>query len=382
MQVVEVSVGKLNPSAYNPRVISDEDMDSLKRAMEEFGCVEPLVVNKDFSVIGGHQRLVAAKDLGWKKVPVVMVDLPQDKAMALNLALNRIHGDWDFGKLRDVLEEIDTGAFDIELTGFGPEEIENIMTWVPEEEVQEEVPVDLVTPEKPKSKRGEIYELGPHRLMCGDSTEKKDVELLLTGFNPTLIIADPPYGINLDTDYSKMTSSRSMGKAKKYRKIEGDDVRFDASKVVLPSCDEQFWFGADYYISTLENIGGMGSWLVWDKRLDESADDIFGSCFELIWSFNRHKRWILRYKWAGFFTGGEERQYDHPTTKPVALMLRLIDLAGGNGHLYDPFGGSGTSIIAADQHNLMCYAMEIDRGYCDVIRRRYAEHVDAPELIP
>lgn len=128
MQVVEVSVGKLKPSAYNPRVISDEDMDSLKRAMEEFGCVEPLVVNKDFSVIGGHQRLVAAKDLGWKKVPVVMVDLPEDKAMALNLALNRIHGDWDYPKLKDVLEELDTGAIDMELTGFGPDEIEQLMT--------------------------------------------------------------------------------------------------------------------------------------------------------------------------------------------------------------------------------------------------------------
>lgn len=128
MQIVEVSVGKLNPSAYNPRVISDEDMDNLKRVMEEFGCVEPLVVNKDFSVIGGHQRLVAAKDLGWKKVPVFMVDLSEEKAKILNLALNRIHGDWDYPMLRDMLVDLDTGAFDIELTGFGPSEIEDLFT--------------------------------------------------------------------------------------------------------------------------------------------------------------------------------------------------------------------------------------------------------------
>lgn len=129
MQIVEVPIGKPNPSVYNPRVISEEDMVNLGRSMDEFGCVEPLVLNKDYSVIGGHQRLVAAQALGWKKIPVVMLDLPEDKAMALNLALNRIHGDWDFGKLRDVLEELDTGAFDIELTGFGPEEIEKVMTW-------------------------------------------------------------------------------------------------------------------------------------------------------------------------------------------------------------------------------------------------------------
>ena len=248
--------------------------------------------------------------------------------------------------------------------------------WVDEEVVEDDVPE--VT-ENPVSKPGEIYQLGRHRVMCGDSTKIEDVEKLMDGKKADLFISDPPYGMRLDTNYSGM---HGMHRGKNHEKVIGDNEDFDA-QTILPmvvNIPEQIWFGADYYGHSLGDTEHTGSWCVWDKRVEESQDKGFGSCFELLWSKKKHKRMIYRYQWAGFFTQGEKRDFDHPTEKSARLVGHLVkDYSKDGDIVLDLFGGSGSTLIACEQTNRICYGMEIDPKYIDVIRKRYAKFIGKEE---
>lgn len=219
---------------------------------------------------------------------------------------------------------------------------------------------------------GDLWRIGDHRLLCGDSTLRADVERVMDGEKANIVIADPPYGMKLDTDFSGMTSAKSFGRGRKHKKVIGDEKPFDAQSVIGCDCKEQFWFGADYYAKSIGDTEQSGSWLVWDKRLTDSAGLIYGSSFELIFSKQKHKRDILRHLWAGFFTGGEERTFDHPTEKPVSLIIDLINLCNDAPVIYDPFCGCGPSLVACQNLSRKCRAIEISPEYCAVILERMA----------
>lgn len=221
-----------------------------------------------------------------------------------------------------------------------------------------------------------------HKLICGDCTDRAVVERVMGGEKAGAVVTDPPYGMDLDADYSALTSERSMGKSKTHAAVIGDNKPFDASTVVGCDCKEQFWFGADYYAKSLGDTERAGAWLVWDKRLTESADLMYGSCFELIWSKQKHKRDILRHKWAGFFTDGKERSYLHPTEKPTELIEDLIGLCGDAVIIYDPFSGSGTTLIAGERLGRKCRAIEISPAYVAVSIQRWVDATGGvPELV-
>lgn len=226
--------------------------------------------------------------------------------------------------------------------------------------------------EKWQVKTGDLWQIGEHRLLCGDSTKREDVERVMQGEKAGAIITDPPYGMKLNADYSSLTSDKSFGKGRHHEPVIGDDKPFDASAVIGCDCKEQFWFGADYYAKTLGDTENTGAWLVWDKRLTESADLMYGSCFELVWSKQKHKRDILRHKWAGFFTEGEKRDFTHPTEKPVSLISDLIGLCADADIFYEPFCGSGTTMVACQNLSRKCRAIEISPNYCAVILERMA----------
>ena len=188
-----------------------------------------------------------------------------------------------------------------------------------------------------------------------------------------IIISDPPYGMDVDTDYSSMTG---WATGKKYDKVLGDNKPFSFDVFAQIKADEVIVFGADYYVETLPNFGKDGSWMVWDKRVDESKDAMFGSGFEMIFSKIRHKRKIYRKQWAGFMGDKDARNRVHPTQKPVDLIVSLIkDFSDEGDIIIDLFGGSGSTLIACEQLNRTCYMMEIDPKYCDVIRKRYAKFI-------
>ena len=385
MQVKTVKISELRPHPKNPRVHPDSAIEKLVRSIKEFGWTNPILVSADGYILAGHARLKAAEKAGIEEVPVIYLPLEGAKAEAYLIADNRLQDetDWDLPKLKDLLLELDTGEFDLELTGFDMDEIEDLMTQfhVPEEIIEDVVPEP---PEEPITKPGDLWILGRHRLLCGDATKKEDVEKLMNGVKADMVLTDPPYGMHLDTDFSSIKGSmKSIGRknhtqGNKYNKVIGDNEDFTPKLITtifnnFGYCKEMFLFGADYYAELLPNKND-GSWLVWDKRKESQADAI-GSEFELCWSKQKHKRRILRHDWFGFLSS--ENSYDarhrvHPTQKPITLFVDIINQWGKSAKvIVDIYGGSGSTLIACEQLNRTCYMMEIDPVYCDVIVQRY-----------
>ena len=240
-----------------------------------------------------------------------------------------------------------------------------------------------------------------HRLLCGDSTDAATVERLMDGKKADLVFTDPPYGMNLDTDWSNAKSDVKFYTEKgckrhgnKYNKIIGDNIDYDPAFIFnnFEYCKEFFLWGADYYSERLLNKN-KGSWIVWDKRSNENTeinyvkqlDKMFGSCFELCWSKNNHKREIVRIKWAGIFGTEKEPDKDksrkHPTQKPVLLVEWFLNKYSQEFNIcFDPFLGSGSTLIACEKTNRICYGMEIDPHYCDVVIQRYVDYTGNNKL--
>lgn len=204
MQIKIKSINELNPSAYNPRKDlqpGDPEYEKLKKSILEFDYVEPIIWNqRTGNVVGGHQRLKVLQELGHAEVEVSVVDLPEDKEKALNLALNKISGEWDLPRLKDLLEELNTGAFNIEITGFDQAEIDELITQfqVPAEIMEDDFDVEAEAEKitEPVTKPGNIWQLGKHRLMCGDATVQGDVIKLMDGQAAGMVFTDPPYNMD------------------------------------------------------------------------------------------------------------------------------------------------------------------------------------------
>jgi DNA modification methylase len=369
--VRRVKVVDLIKAPYNPRTISEQQASALRKSIDTFGLVEPIIINDQTgNVVGGHQRIDALVASGVKETDVIVVNLDADNEKMLNVALNKVSGEWDDQKLRDLFNDIGGGELDLTLTGFEPTEIESLLGLFANEGLTD----DDAIPEHVETvcKTGDIWQLGEHRLMCGDSTDAGSVALLMNGEKADMVFTDPPYGMNLDTDYSKLTTENTFGCGKKHRRVINDDKQFDA-RFLMDMSKDVVLFGADYYVDTLPNSGKDGSWMIWDKRLGDSQDKGFGSCFETIWCKQKHKRWMLRHEWFGFFTGGEKRAYEHPTTKPVGLLAEIFKKINAPFFILDLFLGSGTTLIACEKLNRKCYGMEIDEHYCDVIIKRWED---------
>jgi DNA modification methylase len=218
--------------------------------------------------------------------------------------------------------------------------------------------------------------------MCGDSTSVDAVDKLMSGKKADMVFTDPPYGMFLNADYSDMGGKNSMTKrsGNKYEQVIGDNQDFSPELINtvfanFSYCKEIFMWGADYYAEHLIDKN-VGSWVVWDKRGDESADKMYGSTFELCWSKARHKREMARIKWAGIF--GMEKEHDkkraHPTQKPSALIEWFFQKWGNQGDtVVDLFGGSGSTLIACEKTNRQARLMELDPKYCDVIVKRWQD---------
>jgi DNA modification methylase len=267
-------------------------------------------------------------------------------------------------------ELIEWGFSDEELSFFEPEiELEA-------EEDNYEMPDEIKTDIVP----GDLFEIGEHRLLCGDSTNSDDVEKLMNGQKADMVFTDPPYGMFLDADYSDMNNNskfaneKGIKNGKKYSKVIGDHNDFTPELIntifaSFPDTKEIFIWGADYFAELIPNKND-GSWVVWDKRLDESFDKMYGSAFELCWSKNKHKREIARIRWASAF--GTEKEFDHkrhhPTQKPQKLCEWFFNKWGKESDLVvDLFLGSGTTMISSHQLQRKCYGMELDTQYCQVI---------------
>ena len=384
IKIIEKDINELVPYENNAR-INDKAIDIVANSIQEFGFKNPVIIDKDNVLVAGHTRVEACKRLGITKVPCIVADdLTEEQIKAFRIADNSSAqvAEWDMDKLMAELETID---YDMSKYGLA-EQMAEIEKIIEENKEVEEDDFDAELPEEPKAQLGDIYQLGNHRLMCGDSTKEEDVAKLMNGNKADMVFTDPPYGMSLDTDYSKMDNGKSNIEFKQRKNIIGgkkyeqgivDDFNPKMIDVILSlDVKEIFLWGADYFAELLPNKND-GSWIVWDKRDEnEQFDKMFGSQFELCWSKNKHKREIARIRWCGVF--GTETEFDHkryhPTQKPIKLSSWFLNrYSNENDNILDLFGGSGSTLIACEQLNRNCYMMELDPKYVDVIIARWEQ---------
>lgn len=345
IEKVKISTVKLNPA--NPRVIRDEKFAQLVRSVRDFPQmlqIRPIVVNEKMEVLGGNMRLRACIEAGMKEVPIIRAaDLTEDQQREFIIKDNVGFGEWNWEALANEWDSEELAGWGLDIPG----------DWMGgKQEAQEddyEVPEEIETDIQP----GDLFEIGPHRLLCGDSTKAEDVERLMDGAKADIVICDPPYGISLK--YVGVMANNSNGK------IQGDDKQFDPSHVLAFNAECYYFWGADYYLEKLPNRGGL---CVWAKAHTEQENLVFGASFEMFWRSHKKKReiWFERR-----INALPENEHKHPTQKPVSVISRCIVDSDSEGNIYDPFLGSGTTMVAAHQLNRKCYGIEIDPKYCQVI---------------
>ncbi len=359
-KVQKWAIDKLIPYARNARTHSDEQVSQIAASIKEWGWTTPVLVDEDGGIIAGHGRTLAAQKLKMTEVPVMVAKgWSEAKKRAYVLADNKLamNAGWDNEMLRLELGEIGELGFDLDLTGFTADEIAALMPELIEPGLTDEDAVPEV-PEQPVTVLGDVWVLGKHRVMCGDSTSLHDVERLMNEVSPDCIHTDPPYGMN--------AVSKSSVLKKNYKvDIMGDDtpdVAKDAFRLIYSMYPEakQIWWGANYYCSVLPD---SECWLVWDKNNGQSDQT---DC-ELAWA---NFRSVVRQ----FTLASEKTNRFRPTQKPVALMewiLKRFKLTVNT--IADFFGGSGSTLIAAEKHGAQAFVMEFDPKFCDVIVKRWQD---------
>lgn len=375
-----VPIESLVSHPANANKHGDKQIEMLAKIMKYQGWRHPIVVSGlSGYIVAGHGRLDAAKKNGWTEVPIDTQEF-EDKIQetAFLWADNKIselaeHDD-EIMKAGALELGLDNG-FDLDLLGVLDLDLSFID---PDKDVIEDEVPDVT---QSISKLGDLYELGEHRLLCGDSTDKATVELLMNGAKADMVFTDPPYGMGLDTDYSKMGSTGLKHKAGLV-----DEFKPELIQAILDiNCGETFIFGADYFAEHLPNRND-GSFIVWDKRSDKSnialLDGQFGSSFELCWSRTKHKRDICRELGArGFYESDKNEKQVHPTQKPTRVIEWFFGKWGKDKtNIIDLFGGSGSTLIACEKTKRKCYMMELDPHYCDVIVSRYCKYTGKTEI--
>ena len=384
MNIQIIDINKLIPATYNPRKDlkpDDAEYIKIKNSIVKFGFVSPLVINKDMTVIGGHQRLKVLKDLGITEVECIVVDLDKTNEKALNITLNKIQGDWDEDKLEALLQELKLEEFDMNLTGFDFDEVDEILNDINgTKEDNFDVDSAYEEIEEPITKLGDIWILGNHRLMCGDSTHKDDIMRLMNNQDADMLLTDPPYNV----DY--------VGKTAEALKIKNDNMDDNQFYEFLRKVFENMYIvtkeGASIYVFHADTEGinfrkafkdagfKLAECLIWKK-----------DCFVMGRQDYQWQHEPVLYGWkegkAHYFINDRTQstilEFDrpkqstlHPTMKPIDLIAKLIkNSSRENDIILDLFGGSGSTIIAAEQLNRCCYTMELDPKYCDVIVKRW-----------
>lgn len=376
----------LLPADYNPRKDlkpDDAEYEKLKRSIEQFGYVEPVIWNKTTGrVVGGHQRLKVLVDMGLTEVDCVVVEMDEDKEKALNIALNKISGDWDKDKLALLIADLQGADFDVSLTGFEPAEIDDLFKDTLKDGVKDDdfdVGAEL---EKPAmTKPGDIWMLGRHRLFCGDSTKAETYDLLMGSTKANLVITDPPYNVNYEGSAGKIKNDNMADDAfynfllDAYTQMHSA-MADDASIYVFHADTEGLNFrrafaDAGFYLS------GCCIWKKQSLVLGRSPYQWQHEPCLYGWKKNGKHQWYTGRKETTIWEFDKPKKNgDHPTMKPIPLLAYpIMNSSMSNSVVLDPFGGSGSTLIACEQTDRICYTVELDEKFCDVIVKRYIEQV-------
>ncbi|QGJ85541.1 adenine-specific methyltransferase [Streptococcus phage phi-SsuFJNP8_rum] len=383
MEIREIRLSELHPASYNPRKKlkkGDKEYEKIKQSLLKFGYVDPIIVNKDLTVIGGHQRLTVLKDLDYETAKCVIVDLSKEDEKALNIALNKITGQWDDQLLVDLLLDLQESDFNLDLTGFEPPEIDDILSNVHDKDLSDD---DFDVEEELKkptfSKRGDIWQLGKHRVICGDSTKAEIYDQLLGDKKANLVVTDPPYNVDVEETAGKILND-NMPDSDFYQFL------FD----MFTQVEKHMESDASIYVFHADTEG-----LNFRKAFKDAGFYLSGCC---IWKKNslvlgrspyqwQHEPCLFGWKEKGKHQWFSDRKQttiweydrpksskDHPTMKPIPLMAYPIQNSSMRGTIVlDPFLGSGSTLMAADQTGRVCYGIELDEKFVDVIVKRYIE---------
>ena len=377
-----VATDKLVPYVNNARTHNEQQILKLRSSLREFGFINPVIIDRDFNIIAGHGRVMAAKEEGIKEVPCVFVDyLTEAQKKAYILADNRMALDagWDEDLLRVEIEALQAEDFDLGLTGFDEKELAAFFDADDTEDDNFDVDAELEKP--PVTKAGDVWLLGKHRLVCGDSTKEETYKMLMGNEQANLVVTDPPYNVNYE------------GTAGKIQNDNLKDEEFYQFLLGAFNCMEEFMASdASIYVFHADTEG-----LNFRKAFSDAGFYLSGTC---IWKKQslvlgrspyqwQHEPVLFGWKKKGkhqWYTGRKEStiwEFDkpskndsHPTMKPVPLIAYPIKNSSmTNCIVLDPFGGSGSTLIACEQTGRICRTIELDEKYCDVIVKRYIEQV-------
>lgn len=386
MVIEKKNTKDLLPAEYNPRKDlkpGDAEYEKLKRSITEFGYVEPVIWNKTTGrVVGGHQRLKVLMDMGITEVECVVVELSEEKEKALNIALNKISGEWDKDKLTLLITDLQGTDFDVSLTGFEPAEIDDLFKDSVKDGLKDndfDVEAELKKPTITKS--GDVWILGRHRLICGDSTKDETFDLLMCGKKANLVVTDPPYNVNYEGSAGKIKNDNMA-----------NDAFYEFLLAAFTNMESVMADDASIYVFHADTEG-----LNFRRAFADAGFYLSGTC---IWKKQslvlgrspyqwQHEPILFGWKKKGkhlWYTGRKEstiwefdkpkKNADHPTMKPIALIAYpILNSSMSNTLILDAFGGSGSTLIACEQTDRTCYTVELDEKFCDVIVKRYIEQV-------
>lgn len=387
MNLQRIAIERLKPAKYNPRKDlkpGDPAYEKIKRSMHDFGYVDPVIWNEvTGNIVGGHQRykVLAAEGVPEIDCVVVHIENPQDEK-ALNIALNKAVGEWEPKALADLLSDLQVSGYDIGATGFDAAEVDELFSKVHDKDVKDdetELNADNI---EPFVKPGDLWTLGRHKMLCGDATAENDLNLLMGDIKANLIVTDPPYNVSYESSDGKTIQNDSMADEKFY------EFLLSAFRNWLPHLAE----GASAYIFHADTEG-----LNFRRAFKEAGFHISGVC---IWVKNSLVLGRSPYQWQhepvlfGWLPNGKHRWFadrkqttiwnydkpkhnkEHPTMKPIPLLAYPIkNSSAPNAVVLDTFGGSGSTLIACEQTDRICYTMELDPKYASVIVQRYADLV-------
>ncbi|MFA8438234.1 site-specific DNA-methyltransferase [Pueribacillus sp. YX66] len=390
MIIEKIKVEQLIPADYNPRKDlqpGDSEYEKIKRSLEEFGYVDPVIWNKTTGrVVGGHQRLKVLASMGRTEVECVVVELDEEKEKALNVALNKISGDWDKEKLAVLMTDLDAADFDVSLTGFDAAEIDDLFKDTLRDGVEDDdFDVDEELQNPPITMQGDIWLLGRHRLVCGDSTKKETFDKLMEDKKANLVVTDPPYNVDYEGSAGKIKND-NMNNDTFYQFLldaftnTEDALAKDGSIYVFHADTEGLNFRrafeeAGFYLS------GTCIWKKQSLVLGRSPYQWKHEPILFGWKKKGRHRWYSDRKQSTIWEFDKpKRNADHPTMKPIALIAYpIMNSSLTNSIVLDPFGGSGSTLIASEQTDRICYMIELDEKFCDVIAKRYIEQVGTDE---
>lgn len=399
MKIEKIKITKIEPAKYNPRKINDNDYTKLEKSINEFGLVDPIIINlKNNRIIGGHQRykvlldtdknqelnLLRFGDIGWIFNETEFTVQSEGHEKALNLSLNKISGEWDEPKLNELIEDLKLQNFNIDLTGFDDVELEDLFPESPvdveEDDFESEIDEDEVD-----INPGDIFLLGNHRLMCGDSTNKENVLRLLNNNPLNMVFTDPPY--NVDYGASKNHPSWKIRSIKNDALDDDEWIKFNKGIIEsLKLCQ------GDIYVWGASGPAGMQQRLLMTQSDIHWSSTIIWNKHSLVLSPSKYQR-----KYEPCFYGwneginssfcGDRKQTEvwdfnkphssdlHPTMKPVELCAYAIQNSSKiNDNVLDLFGGSGSTLMACEQTKRNCYMMELDPIYCQTIINRWEQY--------